>query len=74
MATAQATPKEPKKAKKMPDNPHTMNPLMLMNQMLPGCVWEEVGKSGSPPNVLFTFQVTVGDKRFTGSGKFLSFL
>lgn len=58
----------------MPDNPHTMNPLMLMNQMLPGCVWEEVGKSGAPPNVLFTFQVTVGDKCFTGSGKFVIIL
>ncbi|XP_066246274.1 double-stranded RNA-specific editase Adar-like isoform X2 [Euwallacea similis] len=61
-------PREPKPARKMPDNPQTMNPMMLMNQMLPGSVWNEVGKHGNPPNVSFTYQVTVGDKHYCGTG------
>lgn len=65
----QAGPRpDPKPAKKMPDNPERMNPLMLMNQMLPLAQWDEVGKSGVLPNVVFTFGVTVDGKQYTGTG------
>jgi len=63
-----AAPRDPKPAKKMPENPESMNPLMLMHQMLPTAIWKEIGKSGNPPNVLFTFSVTIGDKQFSGTG------
>lgn len=62
-------PKEPKPAKKMPDNPELMNPLMLMHQMMPTAVWEEVESKGTPPNVVFTFSLSVEGNQFFGSGK-----
>ncbi|XP_076270282.1 double-stranded RNA-specific editase Adar-like isoform X3 [Rhynchophorus ferrugineus] len=59
---------DPKPAKKMPDNPEKMNPLMLMNQMLPSAEWEDLGKTGNPPNVIFLFKVTIDGQTFNGSG------
>jgi len=57
-----------KPAKKMPENPEKVNPLMLMNQMVPEAVWNEVGKSGTAPNMIFTYSVTVDGKSYTGTG------
>ncbi|KAL1497463.1 hypothetical protein ABEB36_008430 [Hypothenemus hampei] len=59
---------EPRPARKMPEHPELVNPVMLVHQMLPHAVWEEVGKSGVAPNIIFTFSVTLGDKVFNGSG------
>lgn len=56
----------------MPDNPETMNPLMLINQMLPHAQYEELGKSGDPPNVVFSFRCTVDGQSFVGTGKIFS--
>lgn len=61
---------DPRPAKKMPDNPEKMNPLMLMNQMLPSAEWEDLGKTGNPPNMIFLFKVTIDGQTFSGSGKF----
>ncbi|XP_050311218.1 double-stranded RNA-specific editase Adar isoform X2 [Anthonomus grandis grandis] len=57
-----------KPSKKMPENPEKMNPLQLMHQMFPNAVWEEIGKSGNPPNVVFTFGLSVEGKQFQGTG------
>ncbi|KAG5895894.1 hypothetical protein JTB14_000508 [Gonioctena quinquepunctata] len=59
---------ENKPAKKMPPNPETINPLMLVNQMLPQAQFEEIGKSGNPPNVIFSFRCNVNDQSFVGTG------
>nr|XP_023018647.1 nuclear transcription factor Y subunit beta-like isoform X1 [Leptinotarsa decemlineata] len=59
---------EPKQAKKMPANPETVNPLMMINQMLPQAHFEEVGKTGVPPNVLFSFKCIVDEDVFLGTG------
>lgn len=57
---------EKKPAKKMPENAASMNPIVLLNQMQPNAVYEE---SGSPPNLFFTIQCTVGGGHtFTGTG------
>lgn len=53
----------------MPENPETVNPLMLINQMLPHAQYEELGKSGDPPNVVFSFRCTVDGQSFVGTGK-----
>lgn len=59
---------EHKPAKKLPDNAHEMNPIMLLNQMRPGSYYEEVCKSGNPPNVKFTFRCVVDGQNFSGTG------
>ncbi|KAJ8949345.1 hypothetical protein NQ314_008265 [Rhamnusium bicolor] len=59
---------ENKPAKKMPANPETMNPLMLLNQMLPQAQFEEIGKSGNPPNVTYSYRCNVEELSFIGTG------
>ncbi|VEN55941.1 unnamed protein product [Callosobruchus maculatus] len=59
---------EMRPAKKMPANPETMNPLMLINQMMPYAQFEEIGKSGVPPNLTFTFKCTANGQSFIGTG------
>ncbi|CAH0563376.1 unnamed protein product [Brassicogethes aeneus] len=59
---------EHRPSKVMPANPDKMQPLMLLNQMLPHAQFEEVGKTGAPPNVLFTFNCKVDEHVFQGSG------
>ncbi|CAH1963078.1 unnamed protein product [Acanthoscelides obtectus] len=61
-------PIEMKPAKKMPVNPELMNPLMLLNQMMPHVQFEEIGKAGAPPNITFTFKCSVNGQSYTGSG------
>lgn len=53
----------------MPPNPETINPLMLLNQMMPQARFEEIGRSGNPPQVIFSFRCTVDNQSFVGSGK-----
>ncbi|XP_063916439.1 uncharacterized protein LOC135132316 isoform X2 [Zophobas morio] len=55
-------------AKKMPENAAHMNPMMLLNQMLPHAQFEELGRQGNPPNVIFTFKCTIDGQNFTGTG------
>ncbi|XP_019880882.1 double-stranded RNA-specific editase Adar [Aethina tumida] len=57
-----------KPAKKMPANPEMMQPLMLLNQMLPHAEFEEIGKVGTPPNIQFTFRCRVDNQTFDGTG------
>lgn len=57
-----------KPAKKMPANPEQMNPLMLLNQMLPNAKFEEMMKQGNAPNCIFTYQCNVDDEIFVGCG------
>lgn len=62
---------ELKAAKKMPENPETMNPLMLLNQMLPQVVFEEAGTTGTAPNIQFHFRCNVDGQTFEGTGEFI---
>ncbi|XP_015838023.1 double-stranded RNA-specific editase Adar isoform X2 [Tribolium castaneum] len=55
-------------SRKMPENAAHMNPLMLLNQMMPHAQFEELGRTGNPPNVIFTFKCTVGGQSFNGTG------
>ncbi|XP_018561179.1 uncharacterized protein LOC108903465 [Anoplophora glabripennis] len=59
---------ENKPAKKMPDNPESMNPLMLINQMLPHALFEEIGRSGAPPNLTYSYRCSVDADSFIGTG------
>lgn len=65
---------ENKPSKKMPENPEQMNPLMLLNHLRPNTKFEELGKSGNPPNCVFTFQCTLDDETFVGRGNWVFFL
>lgn len=69
MSTTEGQKPEIKPAKKMPENPETMNPLMLINQMLPHAQYEELGKSGDSPNIIFSFRCTIDGQSFVGTGK-----
>jgi hypothetical protein len=66
--TTSGQPPQNKPAKKLPDNAAHMNPLMLLNQMLPQAQFEELGRNGNPPNVIFTFKCTVNGQCFNGTG------
>ncbi|XP_068914515.1 double-stranded RNA-specific editase Adar-like isoform X4 [Tenebrio molitor] len=66
--TTSGQPPQNKPAKKLPDNAAHMNPLMLLNQMLPQAQFEELGRNGNPPNVIFTFKCTVNGQSFNGTG------
>lgn len=58
---------EKKPAKKLPELANTMNPVMLLNQMFPSAVFEEVSKEGNSPNIQFTVKCTVGNDTFYGT-------
>lgn len=60
---------EKKPAKKMPPNPELMNPIMLLNQMVPHAEYIELSKAGNPPNIVFTYKCTANGKSFIGRGK-----
>lgn len=62
------TPLQNRAAAKIPENAATLNPLMLMNQVLPSAQFEELDRSGTPPNIIFTFKCTVDKETFIGSG------
>lgn len=59
---------EKKPAKKMPPNPETMNPIMLLNQMVPHAQYVELSKAGNPPNIVFTYKCSANGKSFIGRG------
>ncbi|CAG9861280.1 unnamed protein product [Phyllotreta striolata] len=61
-------PPENRPARKMPENPESINPLMLVNQMLPHAEFAEIGKTGAPPNIMFSFTCTVDGESFVGTG------
>lgn len=60
---------EKKPAKKMPPNPEQMNPIMLLNQMVPHAEYIELSKAGNPPNIVFTYKCSANGKSFIGRGK-----
>ncbi|XP_018322181.1 double-stranded RNA-specific editase 1 [Agrilus planipennis] len=62
-------PVEKRPAKKLPENAALMNPVMLLNQMRPNAVYEEVTKTGTPPHVMFTIKCTTDNQSFFGTGK-----
>lgn len=59
---------EKKPAKKMPPNPETMNPIMLLNQMVPHAQYVELSKAGNPPSVVFTYKCSANGQSFIGRG------
>lgn len=59
---------EKKPAKKMPADPLSMNPIMLLNQMMPNALFEEVARVGAPPKIMFTYQCQYEGKTFFGYG------
>lgn len=71
VSTTETQKPENRPAKKMPENPETMNPLMLINQMLPQAEFEEIGKSGDPPNIVFSFRCNVDGQSFLGTGMYV---
>lgn len=69
--TADGTPVVPEKkpAKKMPPNPETMNPIMLLNQMVPHAQYVELSKAGNPPSIVFTYKCSANGQSFIGRGE-----
>lgn len=67
---APGTTPEKKPAKKMPPEPEKMNPIMLLNQMMPHAEYVELSKAGNPPNIVFTYKCTVNNQSFIGRGNF----
>ncbi|KAK9886180.1 hypothetical protein WA026_015691 [Henosepilachna vigintioctopunctata] len=61
------TPNELRPAKKLPENAASLNPLMVVNQMLPQAQYEEVSKVGMPHNCSYTIKCTVDNQQFTGT-------
>lgn len=61
-----AAPKRP--AKQLPANAELMNPVMLLNQMRPGVVYEDHEKEGTPPAMTFTVKAVCDDEDFFGKG------
>lgn len=61
-------PKKVNSAKKMPENPSTLNPIMVINQMYPQAIFDELETIGNPPNVQFKIQCTIEGKNFIGTG------
>nr|CAD7577459.1 unnamed protein product [Timema californicum] len=59
----------PAPMKKIPENPTERHPVMLLNQLRPGVVFNELSRVGTPPDVTFTLEVTVDGTSYTGSGK-----
>lgn len=55
--------------KKLPNNPETVHPVMLLNQMRPGTSYLEVSRVGNPPNTIFTLSVELDGQIFTGEAK-----
>lgn len=41
---------------------------MLLNQMRPSAVYEEVSQIGSPPHIQFTYRCNVDGLTFEGTG------
>ncbi|KAF5289764.1 hypothetical protein FQA39_LY03681 [Lamprigera yunnana] len=62
------TVEKKKPAKKLPDMAHTMNPVMLLNQMVPNAMFVEIAREGNPPNIVFTVKCTIENDEFFGSG------
>lgn len=67
---AKAT-KQRRPAKQLPSNPQLLNPVMLLNQMRDDVTYEEVGKDGNPPNIIFTYRTIVDGWEFYGRGTFI---
>lgn len=68
LASEIKSPSELRPSKKMPESPELMNPVMLLNQMYPGAVYEEVCKTGVPPKVVFTMKCSINGQSFIGNG------
>lgn len=61
-------PSQNRPARKIPDNAAAINPLMLMNQVLPHAQFDELERTGIPPIIIFSFKCTVDGESFVGSG------
>ncbi|KAK9886179.1 hypothetical protein WA026_015690 [Henosepilachna vigintioctopunctata] len=61
------TPNELRPAKKLPENAASINPLMVVYQMLPQAQYEEVSQVGMPQNCSYTIKCTVDNQQFTGT-------
>ena len=55
-----ATPKAPKQAKKVPDNPTDRHPVQLLNELRGGVVFTVAGTTGVTPNIIFTMGCEIG--------------
>lgn len=62
---------EMKPAKKLPENASTKNPIMLIYQMRPNTIFQELSVVSTPPKVMFSFKCLVDDQEFTGHGNIL---
>lgn len=56
--------------KKLPDNPTDRHPVMLLNQLRPSLIFNDVNMQGVPPNVVFTMSVTIDGIPYQGMGTF----
>lgn len=63
-----AEPKKTNSARKLPENPETVNPVMIINQMCPQAVFEELEAVGQPPKITFAIRLTIDNHVFEGIG------
>lgn len=62
--------KKPVEKKELPPNAELIHPVMLLNQMRPGLVYNEISRVGNPPNITFTLAIEVDGQEYTGTGNF----
>lgn len=60
--------KKPVEKKELPANAELIHPVMLLNQMRPGLIYNEVSRVGNPPNITFTLAIEVDGQEYTGTG------
>jgi hypothetical protein len=64
-----ATPKAPKQAKKVPDNPTDRHPVQLLNELRGGVVFTVAGTTGVTPNIIFTMGCEIDGTQYQGVGR-----
>ncbi|XP_044730179.1 uncharacterized protein LOC123293425 isoform X2 [Chrysoperla carnea] len=58
----------PKPIKELPANAADIHPVMLLHQMRPGIVIEDVSSSGQTPHIIYTVKVNIDGDQIFGQG------
>jgi len=61
--------KTEKGEKTLPENHLSKHPVQLLNEMKGPLEYEETGREGEPPSLIFTMTVKVGETSYSGVGK-----
>lgn len=59
----------PKPSKELPANAAEVHPVMLLYQIRPGTVIEDVSAAGQAPNIVYTVKATIDGNETYGQGK-----